>query len=210
MHLSTRSVGRQIRVNACKNPGHFAKDCPQAKELVKGSVFSMTHDQIDLESAIVTCMIRIVDLPDNALIDTGATHSFISVKFLMKLGILPDESISGFSVSFPSGKELKSNQVIKYCKIRMQGLDLYADFIMLEMADFDIILGLDRLTRHEVVIDCKQRTMILKVQNGEPFVFYVASKRSISGMISAGKAWQLLNKGCTSFLASLMGEQDIQ
>ncbi|XP_073122203.1 uncharacterized protein [Henckelia pumila] len=145
----------------------------------------MTHDQIDPEFAIFSDMIRIVDLPANALIDTGATHSFISVKFMMKLGIMPDESVSGFSVSLLSGRELKSNQVVRDCKIQMQGLDMYADFIVLEMEDFNIILGMDWLTRHEAFIECKQRTMLLKLQNGELFVFYVAAKRSLSGVISA-------------------------
>ncbi|XP_073121752.1 uncharacterized protein [Henckelia pumila] len=55
----------------CKRPGHFAKDCPQSKEPVKGRVFAMTHDQVDPDSAIVS--------------DTGAMHSFMSISFMMKL-----------------------------------------------------------------------------------------------------------------------------
>ncbi|XP_073153157.1 uncharacterized protein [Henckelia pumila] len=81
----------------CKRPRHFAKDCPQSKEPVKGRVFAMTHNQVDPDSAIVS--------------DTGATHSFMSISFMMKLRVLPDESISEFFVSLPSGEELKSSSV---------------------------------------------------------------------------------------------------
>ncbi|XP_073137120.1 uncharacterized protein [Henckelia pumila] len=120
----------------CKKPGHFAKDCPQAKEPNKGRVFAMNHDQVDPDSGIVT-------------------------------GIAPDESVLGFSVSLPSGEEFKSSSVVRDCKIQMQGLDLYADFIVLEMLVFDVIFGMDWLSQHEATIDCKERTVSLKVQNGE-------------------------------------------
>ncbi|XP_073153926.1 uncharacterized protein [Henckelia pumila] len=153
MYLSVRNVGNHIQ-----RPGHFAKDCSQAKERTKGRVFSMTHDQVDPDSAIATY-----------------------------------ESVLGFSVSLPSREEFKSNNVVRNCKIQMQGLDLYADLIVLEMSDFDVIFGMDWLSQHEATIDCKQRTVSLKVHNGELFVFYVASKKST-----------------TCFLKRLLGDQEMQ
>ncbi|XP_073153748.1 uncharacterized protein [Henckelia pumila] len=154
----------------CKKPGHFAKDCPQSKDPIKGRVFVMTHDQVDPDYAIVTGMIRIADLPAFVLIDTGATHSFMSVSFMMKLRVLPEESISEFCVSLPSGEELKSSSVVRNCKVQMQSLVLCADFIVLKMVDFDAIFGMDWLAQHEAIIDCKWRTVSLKDQNGKPFV----------------------------------------
>ncbi|XP_073133607.1 uncharacterized protein [Henckelia pumila] len=59
-------------------------------------------------------------------------------------------------------EELKSNSVVRNCKIQMQGLDLYADFFVLEMSDFDVIFEKDWLSQHEATIDCKQRTVSLK------------------------------------------------
>ncbi|XP_073137761.1 uncharacterized protein [Henckelia pumila] len=177
----------------CKRPGHFAKDCPQSKEPVKGRVFVMTHDQVDPDSAIVTSMIHIADLPAFVLIDTGATHSFMSVSFMMKLRVLPEESISEFCVSLPSGEELKSSSVVRNRKVQMQSIVLCADFIVLKMVDFDAIFGMDWLAQHEAIIDCKRRTISLKDQNGKPFVYHTTSKRSSPG-----------------FLASLTGELEVQ
>ncbi|XP_073132168.1 uncharacterized protein [Henckelia pumila] len=194
----------------CKRPGHFAKECPQSKEPVKGRVFAMTHDQVDPDSAIVSGMIRIADLPAFVLIDTGATHSFMSVSFMMKLRVLPDESISKFCVSLPSGEELKSSNVVRNCKVQMQSLVLCADFIVLKMVDFDAIFGMDWLTRHEAIIDCKRKTVSVKDQNGKSLVFLTMSKKSAPGIISAGTAGQLLSNGCTGFLASLIGDLKVQ
>ncbi|XP_073121429.1 uncharacterized protein [Henckelia pumila] len=66
-----------LGTNTCflfKKPGHFAKDCPQSKDPIRGRVFAMTHDQVDPDSAIVTVMIRIAGLPAFVLIDSGTTH----------------------------------------------------------------------------------------------------------------------------------------
>ncbi|XP_073120087.1 uncharacterized protein [Henckelia pumila] len=169
-----------------------------------------SHTQVDPDSAIVTGMIRIAGLPAFVLIDSGATHSFISVNFMMKLGVLPDESISKFCVSLPSGEELESSSVVRNCKVQMQSLVFCADFIVLKMVDFDVIFGMDWLSRHEAIIDCKRKTVSLKDQNGKPFAFRTTSKKSAPGMISAGTAWQLLSNGCTGFLASLIGDLEVQ
>ncbi|XP_073120161.1 uncharacterized protein [Henckelia pumila] len=169
----------------------------------------MTQDQVDPDSVIVTGLFSIADLPANLLIDTGVSHSFMSIKFLMKKGIVWDKFVSVFSVSLPSGEELKSNSVVRNCKIQMQGLDLCADFIVLEMTKFSLIFGMDWLSQHEATIDYKQRTVSLKFQNGESFVLYAASKRSVLSVISVGKAWKLLNMGCTGFLASLTVDQEM-
>ncbi|XP_073120331.1 uncharacterized protein [Henckelia pumila] len=169
----------------------------------------MTHDQVDPDSAIVTGMIRIAGLPAFVLIDSGATHFFISVNFMMKLGVLPDESISKFCVSLPSGEELESSSMVRNCKVQIQSLVLCADFIVLKMVDFDAIFGMDWLSRHEAIIGCKRKTVSLKDQNGKPFAFRTTSKKSAPGMISAGTAWQLLSNGCTGFLASLIGDLEV-
>ncbi|XP_073151874.1 uncharacterized protein [Henckelia pumila] len=143
----------------------------------------MTQDQVDSNSAIGIGMISISSFPSHVLINTGATHSFMFVKFLTKLGVVPDKSISGFSMSLPSGEELKSNSMVRNCKIQMQDQDLCADFIVLDMADFDVIFGMDWLSQYEATIYFKQQTVFLRVQNGKSFVFYAAPRRNLSQLV---------------------------
>ncbi|XP_073119717.1 uncharacterized protein [Henckelia pumila] len=193
----------------CKQPGHFAKECPQQRGPVKGRVFAMTHEQVDTNSAIVTGMINVYSIPAHILIDIGATHSFISVEFVNKSGLVPDKSISGFSISLPSGEELSSDLIIRGCSIQMQGHELYADLIILKMSDFDVIFGMDWLSCYEATIDCKRRTVSLKTKDGETFLFHATPKNNSSFLILVGKAWQLLNEGCAGFLASVTCDQEL-
>ncbi|XP_073133403.1 uncharacterized protein [Henckelia pumila] len=138
----------------CKKPGHYWKYCPQSKEPVKGRVFAMEDDQVDPNTTIVTGMINVSSNPAHVLIYTGATHSFISVEFVNKSGLVPDKSISGFSISLPSGEELSSDLIIRGCSVQMQSHELLADLIILNMSDFDVIFGMDWLSRYEATINC--------------------------------------------------------
>ncbi|KAG6489397.1 hypothetical protein ZIOFF_050666 [Zingiber officinale] len=98
----------------CKKSGHFARECPLLKEPTKGRVFAMTQEQVDLDTAIITGMIYIANIPARVLIDSGATHSFISEAYLTKLGIIPERMVAEYSVSLPSGEELHSNRMELY------------------------------------------------------------------------------------------------
>ncbi|XP_073149382.1 uncharacterized protein [Henckelia pumila] len=123
--------------------------------------------------------------------------------------IVPDKSISGFSISLPSEEELSSDLIIRGCSVQMQSHELLADLIILNMSDFDVIFGMDWLSRYEATIDCKRRTVSLKTKDGEPFLFHATPKHNSSLLISVGKAWQLLNKGCAGFLASVTCDQEL-
>ncbi|XP_073129391.1 uncharacterized protein [Henckelia pumila] len=169
----------------------------------------MAYDQVDPNTAIVTGMINVSSNPAHVLIDTGSTHSFISFEYVNKSGLVPDKSISGFSISLPSREELSSDLIIRRCSVQMQSHELLADLIILNMSDFDVIFGMDWLSRYEATIDCKRRTVSLKTKDGEPFLFHTTPKHNSSLLISVGKAWQLLNKGCAGFLAIVTCNQEL-
>ncbi|XP_042387544.1 uncharacterized protein LOC121979615 [Zingiber officinale] len=172
----------------CKKVGHFSRDCPQLKEPTKGRVFAMTQEQVVLDAAIITSMILVASIPAHALIDSGATHSFISATYIAKLGITPEQMNKGYSVSLPSGEELHSNRVVRNCQMMMQNRIVSAELIVLDMVEFDVILGMDWLAQHEAVIDCKQQTVNLKPPIEESFIFQAAPKSTFPHMISMCKA----------------------
>ncbi|XP_073129392.1 uncharacterized protein [Henckelia pumila] len=122
---------------------------------------------------------------------------------------VPDKSISGFSISLSSREELSSDLIIRGCSVQMQSHELLADLIILNMSNFDVIFGMDWLSRYEATIDCKRRTISLKNKDGKPFLFHATPKHNSSLLISVGKAWQLLNKGCAGFLASVTSDQEL-
>ena len=67
----------------CGKMGHFARDCRvqvQEPKKVPARVFTLTQAQAENSPLVVSGNILISGVPAHVLIDSGATHSFTSVK----------------------------------------------------------------------------------------------------------------------------------
>ncbi|GMN71562.1 hypothetical protein TIFTF001_055545, partial [Ficus carica] len=76
-----------------------------------------------------------------------------------------------FSASLPSGEVLWSNFWIQNVPIRINGRELLADLIAIRLHDFDVILGMDFLGRHNAKIDCRKRNVTFSPCDDEDFSF---------------------------------------
>ncbi|KAA3480886.1 hypothetical protein EPI10_021293 [Gossypium australe] len=60
--------------------------------------------------------------------------------------------------------------VDKVCKnypLMVKGICFSANFMLLPFDEFNVILGMDWLTRYDVVLNCKQIYILLKCENDE-------------------------------------------
>ncbi|RWW72002.1 hypothetical protein BHE74_00020220 [Ensete ventricosum] len=79
------------------------------------------------------------------LIDAGSTHNFMSSKVAAHL-MLQKEDYNGFEVKVANGQILKCNQKFLRVKLILQEQDVVADFFLLPLDGFDIVLGFDWLS----------------------------------------------------------------
>ena len=91
-----------------------------------------------------------------------------------------------------SNKSKSSSLKIKQFHTREN--EFLADLIMLNMNDFDIILGMDGLASHHASIDYYEKTITFKI-DGQP-TFRRKRKAIKITRISAIKVEKLLRKGC--------------
>ena len=71
---------------------------------------------------------------------------------------------------------------------------------MLGIHDFDIVLGMDWLSRNRSTLDCYKKEVRL-VQPEEPSVIFRGIGRGIApSLINAMTAWKMLRKGCHGYL----------
>ena len=54
----------------------------------------------------------------------------------------------------PLGERILHTLVFKGCKILVEGMVLKANLIPLEITNFDVILGMDWLSNHQVSMNC--------------------------------------------------------
>ncbi|XP_073313507.1 uncharacterized protein [Primulina huaijiensis] len=166
---------------------------------------------IDYTAAVAKALrgkIHLEGVAMNALSDSGATHSFISESFVIRLKVSPEHLRLGFRVMVPLGDEMLSSSVVHDVELEMQGHIVRNDLIVLLMPEFDIILCMDWLAANGASIDFHQRIVSINPVCGESFLFEVAQSSLVLRIISCLHARNLKIKGCQAFLASIVSIPD--
>ena len=78
------------------------------------------------------------------------------------------------------------------------------DLIALLFHEFDLILGMDWLFNHWAIVECDNKTMVLKCSNQLEATVHGIQFGSLSHVISAMQALQFLKKECEAFLALVL------
>ncbi|KAL5583161.1 hypothetical protein UlMin_015603 [Ulmus minor] len=108
-----------------------------------------------------------------------------------------------FSTSLPSGATLLSDSWLQATPVIIDGRELYVDLVVLEMHDYDVILGMDWLSKYNAKIDCKKRRVLFEPVGEKKFEFRGESKGPHTPFVSHMEAFKLLRKGCMGYLASI-------
>jgi hypothetical protein len=105
------------------------------------------------------------------LFDSGASHSFISAAYVRKHN-LPLALLKCQMIVSSSGGDMPMRQLCLKVnlKIRGRGVDFASKQIVLDSKDIDIILGMDRLSKHKVLINCTKKSVKLTTLDGKEFV----------------------------------------
>ena len=93
------------------------------------------------------------------------------------------------------------NRVYIDCPIRIQKYEFLGDLIELSFREFDVILGMDWLSRHQVVVDFIMKRVTLRTLSGEEVTFIGERSNHLSNVISATIARTMVRKGCEAYLA---------
>ena len=84
---------------------------------------------------------------------------------------MPCKLSDPYSVMLPSGETVSSNQVIQNSPDIIDNRELLVNLIVLDMPEYDVILGIDWLRRYNASIDCKRKMVIFRPTNKEEFSF---------------------------------------
>ena len=93
------------------------------------------------------------------------------------------------------------NKVDRCCPIRIREYEFPGDLIELSFREFDVILEMDWLPRHQVVVDYRMKRVTLRTLSGEEVTFISETSNHLSNMISAAIARTMVRKGCEAYLA---------
>jgi hypothetical protein len=137
-------------------------NCTTLSELLKGA-------------PIMTGTFSINHQPVIILFDSGATHSFISFKCGMKVGLDFYPTGEAYMIATPSGK-ISSNQIYRKVPIQLYSNLIKTDLLLLDLEGMDILLGMDWMTRHRVSLDISSRAVEIDSPDHETTILYLPQR----------------------------------
>ena len=78
-------------------------------------------------------------------------------------------------VSSPLGIRARIGMICRGCELEISGTLLPVDLRIMDMSEFDVILGMDWLIAYKVVTDCERRRVTAYTQDGTRLYFRGAS-----------------------------------
>ncbi|KAA3473616.1 DNA/RNA polymerases superfamily protein [Gossypium australe] len=103
-------------------------------------------------------------------------------------------------VSNPLGKCVV-DKVCKNCPLMFCDICFPANLMLLPFDEFDTILGMDWLTLHNAIMNCKRKSIELRSQNGEIVQMESNDMKGLPAVVSAMKAINYVRTGCEAYLA---------
>ncbi|RVW81021.1 Transposon Tf2-12 polyprotein [Vitis vinifera] len=172
----------------CGKQGHLIRDCPENRKFItgkpkeenkedkqkpkaQGRVFAMTHRDAQATSDVVTGTLRIHTLFARVLIDPGSTHSFVSVSFAGLLGLPVASMDFDLIVATPVGDSVVASRMLRNCIVMIGYREMPVDLVLLDLQDFDVILGMDWLASYHASVDCFEKRVTFSIPGQPKFSF---------------------------------------
>ncbi|XP_016669981.1 uncharacterized protein [Gossypium hirsutum] len=78
------------------------------------------------------------------------------------LGMMVENTTSEVTVLSPLGQSVRVNKLFKDIPLEVQGMIFLTDIMELSFGEFNLILGMDWLVKHQVNLDCAAKQVVLK------------------------------------------------
>ncbi|XXG88652.1 hypothetical protein AAC387_Pa12g0844 [Persea americana] len=115
------------------------------------------------------------------------------------------------TVTTPVGKQAVCRNYYPNCSVLLGEVNLPADLIILDMHDFDVILGMDWLEMYHATMDCFSKTITFKLKGEQADLIVQGNrKKGQVGIISALKASRMVSSGCEAFIAFITEDEWFQ
>ena len=90
---------------------------------------------------------------------------------MVELGLEVEALEEPMYVSSPLGTKARVGMICRGCELEISVVLLIVDRRVMDMSEFDVILGMNWLTVYRVVIDCERRRVTAYTQDGTRVTF---------------------------------------
>ena len=144
----------------------------------QGRVFALTPQDIQASDIVVTGILPLFSNFAKTLFDSGFTNSFISSRYAMLRDKKPGLMDYNLSVATPIGDSLVCNSMLKSCVIQIEDREMLTGLILMDMYEYDVILGMDWLVAYHASVDCFRKEVVFRPL-GEPEFWFKCSRTHV-------------------------------
>ncbi|GKF03722.1 putative reverse transcriptase domain-containing protein, partial [Tanacetum coccineum] len=140
------------------------------------------------------------------LFDTGADKSFVSTAFSTLLDIIPNTLNHGYNVELADGRIIGVNTILMGCTLNLRNHPFNINLMPVEMGSFDVIIGMDWLSKYSAIIDCAKKIVHIPWRNKTLIIHGDGSTQGDMtrlNIISCTKTQKYMEKGFPIFLAQV-------
>ncbi|GJR68390.1 putative reverse transcriptase domain-containing protein [Tanacetum coccineum] len=166
----------------CGNTGHIKKNCPKLKNrgnsnengTAQGRAYALGGRDASPDSNVITGTFLLNNRYAIILFDTGADRSFVSNTFSALINITPTTLESHYDVELADGKIIGVNTIIRGCTLNFMNHPFNIDLMPVPLGSFDVIIGMDWLTKYHGVIICDEKI----VHGCDVFLAHITTKEA--------------------------------
>ncbi|CAA7021304.1 unnamed protein product [Microthlaspi erraticum] len=225
-----------VRCYLCGEFGHYATSCPNrvvgtaggsgkqnapprpmkespTKRLTSsGKVYALEagpSNPSGSNQGPITGTICVGGILTHVLFDSGATHSFVTPEVASCFGDAYRIGLVEVSVVTPGDQVLKASSVVLGVPVVMQGETFSADLLVLPLARFDVILGMDWLSSYKAQLDCERGRITFKGSQRQKIAYQGISPSTAVALVAALRIEKQLECGEAYLIAiSVVEEED--
>nr|GEZ38765.1 reverse transcriptase domain-containing protein [Tanacetum cinerariifolium] len=146
----------------CGAHGHFKKDCPKLKNGNQVNQVRVGNDvarayavgtaRTNPNANVVMGTFLLNNRYASILFDIGTDRSFVSNAFISLIDIIPTTLDHDYDVEIANERIIKVNTIIWGCTLNFLNHPFIIDLMPAEIGSFDVIIGMDWLSKYEAVI----------------------------------------------------------
>ncbi|KAF5813338.1 putative nucleotidyltransferase, Ribonuclease H [Helianthus annuus] len=197
----------------CNEKGHIKSNCPKyakkAEETKKSNarVFRMDAKEAVQNDNVLTGTFLVNNIFARVLFDSGADKSFVDQKFCQLLNMPIKTFDMKYEVELADGTIETVSTVLEGCEMSIKNHSFPLSLLPFKLAGFDIVLGMDWLSRNQAQIICGKRHIVLKTPSGESLTIRGDTQYGLPEDVSMLKASRCLNRGCVIYMAQVIIEE---
>jgi hypothetical protein len=146
----------------------------------------VTMEEAQEAPEVLIGMFLVDDTSAVVLFDSRASHSFISAAYIGKHN-LPLALLRCQMIVSSSGGDMPARQLFPKENLKIRGVDFVANLIVLESKGIDVILGMEWLSKYEVLIDCAKKPVKLTTLEGKEMEFVAELVVTTKGVANHAK-----------------------